>query len=269
MESEKIFIGIDSGSQSTKGVVVKQGAILAEAKVYTDFDASAAAEAVLKELLEMTGIEQSAVTCIAVTGSNRQLVSFANLLVNEIVAAATGTHATVPAARMVLDMGAEGSRVIALDETGAAKAYEINDRCASGAGTFIETCARALEIKPEEMGTYSLKHTKDIPMKAQCVVFVESEVISLIHQKETKENIAHGVHLGIANRIGSMFRRLGIQEGVAFVGGPARNQGLVECLQSDLGQEVTVPEKPEYIVALGAALYAAIKMAKEGGADNE
>lgn len=262
MGNEKIFIGIDSGSQTTKGVVARQGAILAEASVYTDFDASAAAEAVLEKLLAQSGIARSDAASIAVTGANRQLVTFADTMVNEIVAAATGTHAVLPGARMVLDMGAESSRVISLTDDGAAKAYEINDRCASGAGTFIETCARALEIKPEEMGDYSARHTKDIPMKAQCVVFVESEVISLIHEKETKENIAHGVHLGIANRIGSMFRRLGIQEGIAFVGGPAKNQGLVECLKSDLEQDVTVPDRPEYIVALGAALYAEIKQAR-------
>lgn len=258
MQNETLFIGIDSGSQSTKAVAVRNGQIVAKAHVYTEFDGLAAAQAVSDKVIRDAGAEVSAVR-VAATGSGRQLVNFAEAYVNEIVAGATGAHALLPEVQMLLDMGAEGSRVILLDENGAAKAYEINDRCASGAGTFIETCARALEIRPEEMGEYSLRHTKDIPMKAQCVVFVESEVISLIHQRETKENIAHGVHLGISDRLGSMFRRLGMQNGVGFIGGPARNRGLVQCLEQTLGQPVLVPDEPEFASAFGAALHIAEK----------
>lgn len=255
MQNETLFIGIDSGSQVTKAVAVQQGRIVAKSYAYTEFDGLAAAQAVYDNLIHDAGVTDSAAVRVAATGSGRQLVSFAEAYVNEIVAGATGAHALMPEVQMVLDMGAEGSRVILLDENGAAEAYEINDRCASGAGTFIETCARALEIRPEDMGEYSLRHTKDIPMKAQCVVFVESEVISLIHQRETKENIAHGVHLGISDRLGSMFRRLGMRQGVGFIGGPAKNRGLVQCLEQTLAQPVLVPDEPEYVSALGAALH--------------
>lgn len=147
-------------------------------------------------------------------------------------------------------------RIIALDEHGAAKNYVVNDRCASGAGTFIETVARALQIQPEEMGDIALKADKDIMLKAQCVVFVESEVISLIHQKETRENIANGVHNGIGNRICSMFRSLGIRDGVAFIGGPSLNKGLVASLSKELGQQVIVPDLSVFLSAAGAALAA-------------
>ena len=256
MSKTGIFVGIDGGSQTTKVVVTAGGKVLAKKFAYTDFDAKDAASAALSEALAEAGLGMDDVAAIAATGTNRQLIDFANSYVNEIVADAAGVHHVLPGMSMILDMGAEGSRAIDLDENGAAKTYEINDRCASGAGTFIETCARALEITPADMGELSLNYTKDIPMKAQCVVFVESEVISLIHQKESKENIARGVLMGINTRLGSMFRRLGIREGIAFVGWPANNVGLVKCLEEDLGQKITVPEDPEYICALGAALCA-------------
>ena len=266
MSETGIFVGIDGGSQTTKVVVVTGGKVLAKKFAFTEFDAKDAARAALSEALLEAGLTEDDITAVAATGTNRQLIDFAGTFVNEIVADATGVHHVLPGMNMILDMGAEGSRAIDLDENGAAKTYEINDRCASGAGTFIETCARALEITPEEMGELSLHYTKDIPMKAQCVVFVESEVISLIHQKESKENITHGVLMGISTRLGSMFRRLGIREGIAFVGWPANNIGLVKCLEEDLGQKITVPEDPEYICALGAALCAEKSVKKEESA---
>lgn len=266
MSETGIFVGIDGGSQTTKVVVVTGGKVLAKKFAFTEFDAKDAARAALSEALLEAGLTEDDITAVAATGTNRQLIDFAGTYVNEIVADATGVYHVLPGMNMILDMGAEGSRAIDLDENGAAKTYEINDRCASGAGTFIETCARALEITPEEMGELSLHYTKDIPMKAQCVVFVESEVISLIHQKESKENITHGVLMGISTRLGSMFRRLGIREGIAFVGWPANNIGLVKCLEEDLGQKITVPEDPEYICALGAALCAEKSVKKEASA---
>lgn len=256
MNPSSYVVGIDSGSQNTKAVLLKDGALFKTAITSTDFDALDAAKKVYASLLEQAGITEAQVSAVTSTGTSRNLITFATGSVNEIIAAATGVHHVVPSARMVLDMGAEASRAILLDENGAAKTYEVNDRCASGAGTFIETVARALQITPEEMGGYSLRADKDIAMKAQCVVFVESEVISLIHQRESRENIAKGVHLGISNRLYSMFLRLGIEQGVVFIGGPSKNAGLVECLSRELGQSVIVPEYSAYISAVGAALTA-------------
>lgn len=262
MAKTGVFVGVDGGSQTTKVVIVSNGEVVAKRFAFTEFDAQDAAKAALNEALNDAGLTMDDIEAIAATGTNRQLINFADSYVNEIVAGAAGVHHLLDGIQMILDMGAEGSRAILVDENGAANTYEINDRCASGAGTFIETCARALEITPSEMGELSLNYTEEIPMKAQCVVFVESEVISLIHQKESKENITHGVLMGISNRLGSMFRRLGIREGIAFIGWPAQNIGLVKCLEADLGQKITVPEDPEYVCALGAA----VTVAKKAGA---
>jgi benzoyl-CoA reductase subunit D len=94
-------------------------------------------------------------------------------------------------------------------------------------------------------------------MNAQCVVFAESEVISLIHQKESKEDIAHAIHIGVANRISSLVRRVGIVDGITLIGGPGHNIGLVHCLQDVLGKDIVVPTDTDYASALGAAIYAA------------
>jgi bzd-type benzoyl-CoA reductase Q subunit len=129
-----------------------------------------------------------------------------------------------------------------------------NDRCAAGAGAFIEAMTRALELKLEEMGALSLKADKAIPMNAQCVIFGESEVVTLIHQGTPKENIAKAVYDAMSDRISSMVRRLGINPDVALIGGVARDVGLVSSLKKNLRVDLFIPQDPEYAAALGAAL---------------
>ena len=135
--------------------------------------------------------------------------------------------------------------------------FAVNERCAAGTGTFVDTMSRALEVPIEGMSGLALQSTRSIPMNAQCAVFGESEVVSLIHQKTPKPDIARAVHDAIAGRLGSVARIVGLEDDVVMVGGVALNQGFVESLRRDLGKDVKVPEDPDFIGALGAALAAA------------
>ena len=127
------------------------------------------------------------------------------------------------------------------------------------AGSFIEAMSRALEIPLEDMGALSLKSKEEVPLNAQCAVFAESEVVSLIHAKTAKQDIVRAVHDAIASRIGSVVRRVGIENDVALVGGLAHNVGFLDSLKSSLEVEITVPKDPDYVGAVGAALEAALK----------
>jgi benzoyl-CoA reductase subunit D len=252
-------IGIDSGNLNTKAVALCDGEAVGRVKLVTGFEAHKTAAAVLEMLLHETGLQRGDVDSVAATGVGRQLVDFADVQINEVASAARGAHMVCSGLNIVIDMGAEGCRAVKMDGAGLPQKYEVNDRCASGAGTFVESMARTLQIKTEEMGAYSLRHTKEVPMNAQCVVFAESEVISLIHNQETVEDIAYGIHVGIANRVAALMRRLGVMAGIGFIGGPANNMGLAQCLEDVLKQHLTVPDFPDYISALGAAGFAAHK----------
>jgi benzoyl-CoA reductase subunit D len=252
-----ITVGIDSGIQNTKAIALCDKNVIGRAAAKTEFDVADAAYRLFEQLLYLCGIERGSVSAIASTGIGRDMVTFADSNVNEVISAQKGASFVNPGCGIVIDVGAETSRVIRLNPDGTVKNYEANDKCAAGGGTFIETMARALQIKTEEVGLYSLRHTKTIPMNAQCVVFVESEVISLIHQRESIDNIAHSVLVGISNRICSMARRLEIVDGITFIGGPAKNAGLIACLENALKKDVFVPTNPDYVSAIGAALHAA------------
>ncbi|NLB80038.1 MAG: CoA activase, partial [Clostridiaceae bacterium] len=140
----------------------------------------------------------------------------------------------------------------------------VNEKCASGAGSFVEMISSALEVSLEEMGQLSLKSAKSVPINAQCAVFAESEVISLIHARTPKEDISRAVLEALASRISSLARRAGLKQKVILIGGLAKNPGFVRALENDLGTEILLPDHPEFVSALGAALVAEEKAKKAG-----
>ena len=53
-----------------------------------------------------------------------------------------------------------------------------------------------------------------------------------------------------------MLKRIGIEREVALVGGVARHHGMQRILEEELGFPVLVPEEPDTVGALGAAIIA-------------
>ena len=159
-----------------------------------------------------------------------------------------------------MDIGAEEVRAVKLDENGEILDFATNEKCAAGAGSFIEAMARALEVPLEEMGLLALRSEKEININAQCVIFAESEVIGLIHSKAEKSDISRAIHDSIASRIVSMIRRIGINEDIAIFGGLGYNPAFREAIKRELKiNELFIPDTPEYGAAVGAAIIAAWK----------
>ena len=175
--------------------------------------------------------------------------------------AKAGVH-LFPKARTIIDVGAEEARAVKCDEKGIMIDFVVNERCAAGAGTFIEAMARALEVKLEEMGPLSLKAERASPINATCVIFGESDVVSLIHRQESKPEIARAIFDAMADRVSSMVYRLGVNPDVVLVGGVAKDVGFVASLKRKLGIDILIPEYPEFVGALGAALVAASRVKK-------
>lgn len=249
--------GIDCGTQRTKAVLARNGEILATAVTRTDFDTNKAAEDALAFLLAKSGAAREDVERLFITGVGAQTIGFGDGKVNEIMSAAAGAARLVPGCGCVLDLGAERNRAIRLDEGARIQGYEVNDKCASGSGTFIEAMARVLDTTIDDFGSLALQHQKDIVLSAQCVVFVESEVISLIHQNEAASDIAWGVLEGVASHIVGLVNRFGTVKDICVIGGPTRNTGLMAALEKEMGRKITAAPQAEYASAYGAALLAA------------
>jgi benzoyl-CoA reductase subunit D len=250
-----IIAGIDCGAKNTRTVILGDGKILGKGIALTGFDQAAAVRASLEEALKNAGIDRKQVEKIAGTGAGMEEIEGADLKVNEVKATARAAIFFFPSARTVADVGAEKGRAVKLDAGGRVGDFAINEKCAAGAGAFIEAMARALEVALEEIGPMALKSDRQIPMNAQCAIFAESEVVGLIHAKTSKADISRAIHDAMASRIASMIRRIGVNEDVVMIGGVALNPGFVESLRRELGiEKVLIPEDPAFASAVGAAL---------------
>jgi benzoyl-CoA reductase subunit D len=255
-----ITAGVDAGNKFVKVVIMKNGQILSSGMVLSGFDQRAAADEAFNLAVSEAGIDKSEVTFVVATGAGKAEVGNANDTVTEVGAGAKGAVFLVPGARTVIDVGAEEGRAIKCDGKGRIVDFAINEKCAAGAGSFTEAMARVLEVPLEEMGPLALKSNKTIPMNAQCAVFAESEVVSLIHLKTSKEDISKAVHDAISARIISMARRVGVEKDLVMTGGVGNNVGFVKSLGDGLQMEVIVPEQPQYVSAIGAAVIAAERL---------
>jgi len=252
-----ITAGIDIGAKTVKVVLAKDGELLARGMTPAGIDTKAAAETAMDEALSAAGIGKDSVEKIVATGTGRKDCPFDSGEVTEVGAAAKGAKKVLESCRTVIDVGAEEGRTMRMDANGKVIDFAFNEKCAAGAGAFAEAMARALETTVEDLGPMSLKSDKAVPMNAQCAVFAESEVVTLIHAKTPRQDIARAVLDAIASRIISMVRKVGFEKDVAVIGGVALNPGFIEALKRGLEMDVYVPEEPEFVGALGAALIAA------------
>jgi benzoyl-CoA reductase subunit D len=256
-----IVAGIDCGAKNTKTIVMRDGKIMGKAKLLTGFDLEKAILQSFESACKSAGIGPDQVETICGTGSGKHSVQKAipgaKEPVNDIKAMAKGAIYFFPGGRTVADVGAEEGRAAKLDGYGNALDFAINEKCAAGAGAFIEAMSRALETELSEMGAMALKSDKEIPMNAQCAIFAETEVVSLIHARTKKEDISKAIHDAMAGRVASMIRRIGVNEEVVLLGGVGYNPGFVAAMKKQLGLgTLQIPEEPEYGMAVGAAVLA-------------
>jgi benzoyl-CoA reductase subunit D len=252
-----LVAGIDVGAKNVHVVLMKDGEPLARAAVPSGFDQEESAERGLREAASLAGVERGAIERVAATGAGRKALAFAAQQPTEIAADAKGAWALAPGARTVIDVGADEARAIRLSDAGKVLDFAINEKCAAGAGAFVEAMSRALEMPLADFARASLDSTQTIPMNAQCTVFAESEVVSLIHANTAPADIAKAVHDAMASRVSTMVRRVGIEDPVVLGGGAALNAGFVKSLSAALGGvDVIVLPEAEYLGAVGAALVA-------------
>jgi predicted CoA-substrate-specific enzyme activase len=252
MDNPQRVAGIDIGSRSIELVVLNGGSPEHRVKLPTTFDPLAQC------MKLMDGVQ---VSTVVATGYGRRLFAdaFDKLrvdVITEIQAYALGARFVYPDVRTVLDIGGQDTKVICLTAAGKVARFEMNDRCAAGTGKFLEFMATALQIPLESFGDFAMRSDRRIPINSMCTVFAESEATSLMARGERPENIAMGLHLAIVRRTVSMLRRVGFEPPLLFAGGVAHNLCVRSILEEHLGHTPHIPEDPDMVGALGAALHA-------------
>lgn len=175
--------------------------------------------------------------------------------VTEIRAHALGASWLFPECRTVIDIGGQDSKAIRVS-AGKHANFEMNDRCAAGTGRFLEVMAAALGYTLAEFGRAALDTAESVPVNSMCTVFSESEVVSLIARGADKHSIARGLHESIVDRLLALVGRVGVESEVVLTGGVALNPCIHALLERKLGVRLLVPDEPQIVGAIGAALSA-------------
>ena len=259
---KKAYLGIDIGSISTKGVIIdEEKNILAGIYLWTEGNPMGAAKKVIAALGEKIDQNEYQVVAAGTTGSARKLVGAmcnASIVKNEITAHAVGTTTLHPDVRTILEIGGQDSKIICV-ENGVAVDYAMNTLCAAGTGSFLSSQARRLGVEVEEFGKIALSSKNPTPIAARCTVFAESEVISMIGEGRSREDIAAGVVNSVAEKVAQLARRKQLPGTVLLTGGLSECPYFAEILSEKLGCAVEAMKDGRYAGAFGASLLAGEK----------
>jgi predicted CoA-substrate-specific enzyme activase len=249
-----IIAGIDVGSLTTKMVILKDGTVIFHAIKGTGVNILQVVRSLFDEALGKLGLTFEGVNRIIATGYGRISIPFSQKQVTEITCNAKGVHHLYPQARMIIDIGGQDTKVIKLGEGGRVENFVMNDKCAAGTGRFLEVAAQTMEVDIQDLGMLSSKASTAVEISSTCTVFAQTEIVSLIARQISRENIIAGLHEAIARRVYGLFSSLSPEGEVIMTGGVARNAGVVKALENAIRRSLLVPENPQIVTALGAAL---------------
>lgn len=264
-----ITAGIDMGSGSTKVVLLDDGRrILRSLMIPSRGHPAGAAREVLERAVEEANLLPGEVEYVCTTGFGRYAYPDRQLQVSDITSSAKGAVFLFPATRHVVDVGSQSSRAISVTETGRVAKFKLNEKCAAGAGRFVERCSKYLQIPMDEMGPRALAATEPKLISSVCAVLAETEIINNVAEGVPVSDMLMGIFLSLSQRAQSLMKYVGIQPEVTLVGGLVRNPGMVRALEQTTGLKVNVAAEAHYAAALGAAVLGhtrALKVASAGG----
>jgi (R)-2-hydroxyacyl-CoA dehydratese activating ATPase len=244
------WLGIDAGSTTLKGVALDAaGTVLRQCSLPASADYRGGLAQLRAELT--TG---EAPVALAATGYGQALLDDAQLSLSEIGCHARGIHQLCPPAEVLIDIGGQDVKAVRITPGGKAADFAMNDKCAAGTGRFLDVMARALGVGLPELSALAGRAPRPAPISSMCAVFAETEVITLLAQGRSREEVAAGLLESIGERIAALARRMGPAQHYALSGGGALQPGLVRTIAARLRTEPYIPPWPQLVGALGAAL---------------
>ena len=255
---KKVYLGIDIGSISTKGVIIDEdNNILASSYLYTEGSPITASKRVVRELKNKIDLNKYRVVGVGTTGSARKLIGTilgANVIKNEITAHAIGTMSIYPDVRTIFEIGGQDSKII-LIENGIVTDYAMNTLCAAGTGSFLSSQAKRLGIPIEEFGSIAITSKNPTKIAARCTVFAESDLVHKSQIGHKKEDIIEGLCYAIVNNyLNNVGKGKKIIPPIVFQGGVSKNIGVVKAFEDITGEKVYVDNNSHLMGALGVAI---------------
>ncbi len=256
--------GIDLGSTTGKAVVILEDKVILGNIIMATPKPAVTAKLAMDAALENAGFSSvNDLDYIISTGYGRLKVEFANENISEISCHAKGAFHLMPSVRTIIDIGGQDCKAISLNDKGATLGFEMNERCAAGTGRFFQVMAKILGCGMDGIGSKENISETPASISNQCSVFAESEIITLVNNDVSLPDIVTGINRSVASRVSSLARRAGIADDVIISGGCYNNEGLITALELALGVKIKkLPLNPQFMGALGAAVFAKEKAAK-------
>ncbi len=258
--------GIDLGSSYTKAVIADDtGEIVGTAIRPTGFQFAAAGSRCLDSALSEAGIDREEIGYIAATGFGRYAAEIHDLAITELTCHAYATHRWMPDARTVLDAGGQTVKALRVDEVGRVVAFRLNDKCAAGAGAFLEKTVKYLGYEVADVASLSAAADDPVTVSSVCTVFAESEIINHLADDRSIEDVCAGAVIALTGRAAQLVKRVKAEAPFALTGGLASVDLLREKLGEALGSPFAVPPDGlgAHAGAYGAALLAHQRLRKK------
>jgi len=256
------FCGVDIGASAVKLVIIDESTrIVAKSLRRCGVDYADAAERCLAEALSAAGLERGQLAASVSTGYGRDNVPWADARRTEIACHGQGAWFHFRRKMTVIDIGAQDSKVIHLDDGGCRTGFKMNRKCAAGTGSFLEEIALRLDLPVSALNGLAERSTKEVTLGSFCTVFTATEILARIRAGEKVEDIVKGAFRSVVKRILEMDT---VDGALVMTGGVvAHNPLLVTLVAEAFGRQALVPPEPQHVGAFGAAL-AARERAQEG-----
>jgi predicted CoA-substrate-specific enzyme activase len=257
--------GLDVGSTYTKAIILDEGdQIVGRAMVSTGFKLEQASQRAFDQALEAAGLSQGEVSYVVSTGYGRYQVSFRDVNVTDLTAAARGGKYFFPGTRTVLDIGGQTMKAMRLDEHSRVTSFRLNDKCAAGTGAFLEKTARYMGFNTEEIGNLVLTSKETVPISGVCAVFAESEVINHLSHGSSPADIMQGAMVSLVDRSAQLMKRVRMEPEVTLAGGILRFPTMADVIREKLEMEINMPpdDLVQFLSAVGAAALGHLRVKK-------
>lgn len=254
-----MYVGIDIGSISTKGVVIdSNNNIIASNYLWTEGNPIEAVKKLVETLKEQLP-KDYVIKGIGTTGSARNLIGLlldANVVKNEITAHALGTLSIVPDVKTILEIGGQDSKIIIIND-GIITDYAMNTLCAAGTGAFLSSQAKRLNIDINDFSRLAVASNNPVKIAARCTVFAESDLVHKAQVGYSRKDIVAGLCRSIVlNYLNNVGKGKKIEEPIVFQGGVSKNEGVLKYFKEVLKKDVVVLDNGHLMGALGIAILA-------------
>lgn len=258
-ENDECILGLDIGSTTTKGVLIRtiDNSIIASEYIYTHGNPVKASVEVYQSLLNQINVAIRIIG-LGVTGSGRHITALhsgTKSIINEITAHAKAAVYFDPGVDTIFEIGGQDAKYTYINN-GVPADYAMNEACSAGTGSFIQEAAwESLKVSLYDIETAAFNSVKPLNFRDQCAALIGSDIKSALQENYSQEDILAGLVYSICfNYINRVKGKRPVGNKIFMQGGVCYNKAIPAAMAAITGKAIIVPPFPGLMGAFGTAL---------------